>query len=69
MLVSPGLTAEQTLGNVIDPDLLAKSMGGNASVLLMSDMVIGQERTFEFRIIERHDGDLANSVGNLLNRT
>ena len=36
----------------------------------MSDMVIGQDADFlEFRIIERHDGDLANSLGNLLNRT
>src|SRR5262249_12512470 len=31
---------------------------------------IGQDADFlEFRIIERHDGDLANSLGNLLNRT
>ena len=60
----------KSLGNVIDPDLLAESMGGSAPYYLMSDMVIGQDADFlEFRIIERHDGDLANSLGNLLNRT
>jgi methionyl-tRNA synthetase len=61
----------KSLGNVIDPDLLAERYGGEAlRYYLMSDMVIGQDADFlEFRIIERHDGDLANSLGNLLNRT
>jgi methionyl-tRNA synthetase len=36
----------------------------------MSDMLIGYDADFlEYRIVERHDGDLANSIGNLLNRT
>ena len=66
-----GTKMSKSLGNVIDPDLLAEKYGGETlRYYLMSDMVIGQDADFlEFRIIERHDGDLANSVGNLLNRT
>jgi methionyl-tRNA synthetase len=66
-----GTKMSKSLGNVIDPDLLAEKYGGEAlRYYLMSDMVIGQDADFlEFRIIERHDGDLANSLGNLLNRT
>ena len=66
-----GAKMSKSLGNVIDPDLLADKYGAEAlRYYLMSDMVIGQDADFlEFRIIERHDGDLANSLGNLLNRT
>jgi methionyl-tRNA synthetase len=66
-----GTKMSKSLGNVIDPDLLAEKYGGEAlRYYLMSDMAIGQDADFlEFRIIERHDGDLANSLGNLLNRT
>ena len=66
-----GAKMSKSLGNVIDPDLLAEKYGAEAlRYYLMSDMVIGQDADFlEFRIIERHDGDLANSLGNLLNRT
>jgi methionyl-tRNA synthetase len=66
-----GTKMSKSLGNVIDPDLLADKYGAEAlRYYLMSDMVIGQDADFlEFRIIERHDGDLANSLGNLLNRT
>ena len=66
-----GTKMSKSLGNVIDPDLLAEKYGAEAlRYYLMSDMVIGQDADFlEFRIIERHDGDLANSLGNLLNRT
>src|SRR4029434_9051954 len=66
-----GTKMSKSLGNVVDPDLLSDKYGGEAlRYYLMSDMVIGQDADFlEFRIIERHDGDLANSLGNLLNRT
>src|SRR4030095_15348232 len=66
-----GAKMSKSLGNVVDPDLLADKYGAEAlRYYLMSDMVIGQDADFlEFRIIERHDGDLANSLGNLLNRT
>jgi methionyl-tRNA synthetase len=66
-----GTKMSKSLGNVVDPDLLADKYGAEAlRYYLMSDMVIGQDADFlEFRIIERHDGDLANSLGNLLNRT
>ena len=66
-----GAKMSKSLGNVIDPDLLANKHGAEAlRYYLMSDMVIGQDADFlEFRIVERHNGDLANSLGNLLNRT
>ena len=66
-----GTKMSKSLGNVIDPDLLADKYGTEAiRYYLMSDMVIGQDADFlEFRIIQRYDGDLANSLGNLLNRT
>ena len=66
-----GAKMSKSLGNVIDPDLLADKYGAEAlRYYLMSDMVIGKDADFlEFRIIERYDGDLANSLGNLLNRT
>src|SRR4030095_350357 len=66
-----GAKMSKSLGNVVDPDLLADKYGAEAlRYYLMSDMVIGQDADFlEFRIIERPDGDLANSVSNLLNRT
>jgi methionyl-tRNA synthetase len=66
-----GAKMSKSLGNVVDPDLLADKYGAEAlRYYLMSDMVMGQDADFlEYRIIERHDGDLANSLGNLLNRT
>jgi methionyl-tRNA synthetase len=61
----------KSLGNVIDPDELADKYGAEAlRYYLMTDMVIGQDADFlSYRIIERYNSDLANSLGNLLNRT
>src|SRR5678816_1506852 len=61
----------KSLGNVVDPDLLADKYGTEAlRYYLMSDMVIGYDADFlEYRIAERYNSDLANSLGNLLNRT
>jgi len=66
-----GAKMSKSLGNVVDPDLLADKYGAEAlRYYLMSDMVIGYDADFlEYRIAERYNSDLANSLGNLLNRT
>jgi len=66
-----GTKMSKSLGNVVDPDALADKYGAEAlRYYLMSDMVIGQDADFlEYRIVERYNSDLANSLGNLLNRT
>ncbi len=66
-----GTKMSKSLGNVVDPDALADKYGAEAlRYYLMSDMVTGQDADFlEYRIVERYNSDLANSLGNLLNRT
>ncbi|EDY21920.1 methionyl-tRNA synthetase [Chthoniobacter flavus Ellin428] len=61
----------KTLGNVVDPDLLADKYGAEAvRYYLMSDIATGKDSDFsEERLIQRFNTDLANSLGNLLNRT
>ena len=60
----------KSAGNVIDPFVLSEKYGADAvRYYLMSDIVIGQDADFsEERLIERYNADLANSLGNLLNR-
>jgi methionyl-tRNA synthetase len=59
------------VGNIIDPSVLADKYGVDAlRYYLMSDVVTGQDADFsEERLVERYNTDLANSLGNLLNRT
>jgi methionyl-tRNA synthetase len=66
-----GAKMSKSLGNVIDPDELANKYGAEAlRYYLMTDMVIGRDADFlEYRVAERYNADLANSLGNLLNRT
>jgi methionyl-tRNA synthetase len=66
-----GAKMSKSLGNVVDPDELANKYGAEAlRYYLMTDMVIGYDADFlEHRIAERYNADLANSLGNLLNRT
>ncbi len=66
-----GAKMSKSLGNVIDPDALADKYGADAlRYYLMSDIVTGKDSDFsEGRLIERYNADLANSLGNLLNRT
>jgi methionyl-tRNA synthetase len=66
-----GAKMSKSLGNVVDPDALADKYGSEAlRYYLMSDIVIGFDADFlDYRIVERFNGDLANSLGNLLNRT
>ena len=66
-----GAKMSKSLGNVVDPDLLIEKYGAEAlRYYLMSDIVTGKDADFsEERLIERYNSDLANNVGNLVNRT
>jgi methionyl-tRNA synthetase len=66
-----GAKMSKSAGNIVDPNALADKYGAEAvRYYLMSDMVAGKDADFsEQRLIERHNSDLANNLGNLLNRT
>jgi len=66
-----GAKMSKSVGNIVDPFVLAdKYSAGALRYYLMSDMTTGQDADFsEERLIERYNADLANSLGNLLNRT
>jgi methionyl-tRNA synthetase len=66
-----GAKMSKSLGNVVDPDVLAGKYGHEAlRYYLMSDIATGRDADFsEERLVARYNGDLANSLGNLLNRT
>jgi len=66
-----GAKMSKTAGNVIDPFVLADKYGPEAlRYYLMSDIATGKDADFsEERLIERYNADLANNLGNLLNRT
>jgi methionyl-tRNA synthetase len=60
----------KSLGNVVDPDVLADKYGAGAvRYYLMSDISTGKDADFsEERLRQSFNTDLANSLGNLLNR-
>lgn len=66
-----GAKMSKSVGNVVDPFLLADKYGADAlRYYLMSDIATGQDADFsEERLIERYNADLANNIGNLVNRT
>src|SRR4030095_7107446 len=66
-----GAKMSKSAGNIIDPIVLADKYGVDAlRYYLMSDVVTGQDADFsEERLVESYNADLANSLGNLLNRT
>ncbi len=66
-----GAKMSKSAGNVIDPFALADKYGPDAlRYYLMSDIATGKDADFsEERLITRYNGDLANSLGNLVNRT
>ncbi|MDQ3200031.1 MAG: class I tRNA ligase family protein [Verrucomicrobiota bacterium] len=68
---SGGDKMSKSLGNVIDPDELAEKYGAEAlRYYLMADIVTGKDSDFsEDRLVSRFNSELANSLGNLLNRT
>ncbi len=66
-----GAKMSKSLGNVIDPDALADKYGAEAlRYYLMSDIATGKDADFsEERLVQSYNAALANSLGNLLNRT
>jgi methionyl-tRNA synthetase len=66
-----GAKMSKSLGNVVDPDQLADTYGAETlRYYLMADISTGKDSDFsEQRLIERYNAELANSLGNLLNRT
>src|SRR5437868_14714635 len=66
-----GAKMSKSAGNIIDPFVLADKYGTEAlRYYLMSDIATGQDADFsEERLVERYNADLANNLGNLLNRT
>lgn len=66
-----GAKMSKSVGNIVDPFVLADRYGAEAlRYYLMSDITTGQDADFfEERLIERYNADLANSLGNLLNRS
>jgi methionyl-tRNA synthetase len=65
-----GAKMSKSGGNIIDPFVLIDKYGADAlRYYLMSDIATGQDADFsEERLVERYNSDLANSLGNLLNR-
>ena len=66
-----GAKMSKSAGNIVDPFVLADKYGTEAlRYYLMSDIVTGKDADFsEERLVERYNSDLANNLGNLLNRT
>lgn len=66
-----GAKMSKSAGNIIDPFVLIDQYSPDAlRYYLLSDIVTGQDADFsEERLVERYNVDLANSLGNLVNRT
>ena len=66
-----GAKMSKSTGNIVDPDALADKYGAEAlRYYLMSDIATGKDADFsEERLVQRYNTDLANSLGNLLNRS
>jgi len=66
-----GAKMSKSAGNIIDPFVLADKYSPEAlRYYLVSDIVTGKDADFsEERLVDRYNADLANSLGNLLNRT
>ena len=66
-----GAKMSKSVGNIVDPFVLADKYSADAlRYYLTSDIATGRDADFsEERLVERYNSDLANSLGNLLNRT
>src|SRR5580765_4596105 len=66
-----GAKMSKSVGNIVDPFVLADKYSADAlRYYLMSDIATGQDADFsEERLVERYNADLANTLGNLLNRS
>jgi methionyl-tRNA synthetase len=61
----------KSLGNIRDPNTFADSFGVEAlRYYLMRDCIVGQDMDFtDERLVQRYNSELANGLGNLVNRT
>jgi methionyl-tRNA synthetase len=66
-----GAKMSKSLGNIIDPSALVERYGQAAvRYYLLSDISTGRDADFSVeRLEQRYNSELANSLGNLLNRT
>src|SRR5215470_15969067 len=66
-----GAKMSKSVGNIVDPFVLADKYGSDAlRYYLMSDIATGKDAGFsEERLLGAYNEALANSLGNLLNRT
>jgi methionyl-tRNA synthetase len=66
-----GAKMSKSTGNIVDPDALADKYGAETlRYYLMADIATGRDADFsEQRLVMRYNTDLANSLGNLLNRS
>lgn len=66
-----GAKMSKSEGNVVDPDVLADKYGADAlRYYLMTDIATGKDADFdEDRLVMRFNQNLANDLGNLLNRS
>jgi methionyl-tRNA synthetase len=66
-----GEKVSKSTGNVVDPAALAEAYGPTAlRYYLMRDAVMGRDADFsEERLLLRHNTELGNGLGNLVNRT
>ncbi len=66
-----GEKMSKSTGNVVDPMELAAKYGADGlRYYLLSDMTTGQDADFNLdRLVVRYNSELANGLGNLLNRT
>jgi len=66
-----GAKMSKSLGNVVDPAQLADQYGADAlRYYLMRDIATGHDADFSVeRLLIRYHSDLANGLGNLVNRT
>ncbi len=66
-----GAKMSKSLGNVVDPDELADKYGAEAlRYYLMSSISSGHDANFsEDGLVSRYNSELANALGNLLNRS
>ncbi len=66
-----GAKMSKSAGNVVDPNELADKYGADAlRYYLVTDIATGRDADFaEDRLITRYNSELANSLGNLLNRS
>ena len=66
-----GEKMSKSLGNVIDPLVITEKYGvDSVRYYLLREIPMGEDGNFsEKALVERHNNELANALGNLLNRT